>query len=82
MRARNEMLALQEASTIQKSNYTEQRHSGILSERSAILICGVGIAVFTLPILVVLQVLSGLFWGGVTVYQLLNGSGLDKMDEI
>jgi hypothetical protein len=82
MRAENKMIALREASTTSESNFEAQPHSGILSEKSAIAICGLGVAVFAIPILVVIEILSGLYWGGVTVYQFLNGSGLDKMDDI
>jgi hypothetical protein len=82
MRAKTEMLAFQDASTNPNSHFNEQPYSGILSERFAIVFCGVGVAVFALPILVVIQVLSGLYWGGVSVYQLLNGSEFDKLDNI
>ncbi len=76
------MIALQEASTTSKSNFNEQPHRGILSEKSAIVLCGLGIAVFAIPILVVIQVVSGLYWGGASVYQLLSGSGLDKIGDV
>jgi hypothetical protein len=76
------MIALQNAPTASQSRFKEQPQAGILSERSAIMICGLAVAVFTVPILVVLHALSGLYWGGVTVYQLLNGSGFDGKDEI
>ena len=82
MRAKTEMIALQEASTTHTSNFNEQPRSGILSEKSAIALCGLGVAVFALPILVVIQVVSGLYWGGVSVYQLVSGSGLDKIGDI
>jgi hypothetical protein len=82
MRAKTEMIALQEASTTQTSNFNEQPHSGILSEKSAIALCGLGVAVFAIPILVVIQIVSGLYWGGVSVYQLVSGSGLDKIGDI
>jgi ligand-binding sensor protein len=76
------MIALQNAPTTHKSDLKAQPQSGILSERSAIVLCGLGVAVFAIPILVVIQVLSGLYRGGTIVYQLLNGSGFDNMDEI
>ncbi|NEQ23661.1 MAG: hypothetical protein F6K28_31855 [Microcoleus sp. SIO2G3] len=56
--------------------------SGILSERAAIALCSLGVAVFAIPILVVIQICSGLFWGGMTVYQMLNGSGFNSIDDI
>ena len=56
--------------------------SGILSEQAAIALCSLGVAVFAIPILVVIQICSGLFWGGMTVYQLLNGSGFNNLDEV
>ena len=76
------MIALQEASTSQKSNFNQQPQTGVLSEKSAIVLCGLGVAVFAIPILVVIQVLSGLYRGGSCVYQLLSGCGLDKMEDI
>ena len=82
MRAKTEMIAFQDASTNPKLHGDEQHHSGILSERFAILLCGLGVAVFALPILVVIQVLSGLYWGSVSIYQLLSGSELGKLDDI
>jgi hypothetical protein len=82
MRVKTEMIALQQTSTTTQNNFVEQQHSGILSEKSAILLCGVGVAMFAIPVLVVIQVISGLYWGGVSVYELLNGAGLDKINEI
>lgn len=75
------MIALDNNSTIGQNNRNEQSQTGLISEKSAILICGLGVAVFALPILVVIQAISGLFWGSVAVYQLLNGSGA-SMDEV
>lgn len=77
MKGESEMIALQDACTTEQSNFKAQPTSGLLSERAAIVICGLGVAVFAIPILVVIQALSGLFWGGVTVYKLLNGSGFE-----
>lgn len=82
MRAKTEMIAFQEASTTPNSHLNEQPYSGILSERFAIVLCGLGVAVFALPILVMIQVLSGLYWGCVSVYQLLSGSELGKLNDI
>lgn len=76
------MIAFQEASTTPKSHLNEQPYSGILPERFAIVFCGLVVGVFTIPILVVMQVLSGLYWGCVSVYQLLNGSELGKLNDI
>ncbi|HEY9611988.1 hypothetical protein [Allocoleopsis sp.] len=80
MRAKPEMIALQETSTTQKRHFNEQPYPGLLSEKSAIVLCGLGVAMFAIPILVVIQVLSGLYWGGVSVYQLLSGFAVDKLD--
>lgn len=76
------MIALQEASTTHKINFHDRPHQGILSEKSAIVLCGLGVAVFAIPILVVIHIVSGLYWGGVSVYQLLSDSGFDKMGNI
>lgn len=76
------MIAFQDASTNPNLHRDDHNHSGILSERFAIVFCGLSVAVFALPILVVIQVLSGLYWGGVSVYQLLHGSELGKLDDI
>jgi hypothetical protein len=82
MRAKTQMIALQDASTTPQSNFNQQPYAGILSERAAIILCGLGVALFALPILVAMQGLSGLYWGGVSVYQLLSGSDLGKIDDI
>lgn len=76
------MIALQNASTTSQSKFNQQPYAGILSERSAIILCGLVVALFAVPILVAMQGLSGLYWGGVSVYQLLSGSELGKMDDI
>jgi hypothetical protein len=76
------MIALDNTSKIGQNNYNEQSQTGLISEKSAIIICGLGVAVFALPILVIIQVISGLFWGGVLVYKLLNGSDFTSMDEV
>ena len=76
------MIALQETSTTQKRHFNEQPYAGILSEKSAIILCGLGVAMFAIPILVIIQVVSGLYWGGTSIYQLLSGSAVDKLDAI
>lgn len=76
------MIALQNAPITAQSHLNAQPQSGILSERAAIVLCSLSVAVFAIPILVVIQILSGLYWGGVTVYQVLNGSGFDGTDEL
>jgi hypothetical protein len=76
------MIALDNTSTIGQNSRNEQSQTGLISEKSAIVICGLGVAVFALPILVVIQAISGLFWGSVAVYKLLNGSGCASMDEV
>lgn len=76
------MIAINNNSTIGQNNRNEPSQTGLISEKSAIIICGLGVAVFALPILVVIQAISGLFWGGVTVYQLLDASGGAARDEV
>lgn len=76
------MIALQNAPTSRQVISDVKPHSGIISEKSAIALCSLGVAVFTIPILVVIQACSGLFWGGVTVYQLLKGVSFNNLDEI
>ena len=49
---------------------------GILPERFAIVTCGLLIALFAIPLLVVIQVLAALFWGITSVVKLLKGEGL------
>jgi hypothetical protein len=57
--------------------------SAILPERFAIVFCGLLVAVVAIPLLVVIQVLSALFWGTTTVFRLLKGEGLfDEEDGI
>ena len=61
----------------QRSLPSRQNHqSGILPERLAIILCGLLIAVLALPILVMIHVISALFWGTTTVLQLLRGKEL------
>ncbi len=80
--AKKDMIALQNAPMTAQTNLKAQQQSGIISERSAIVLCSLGVSVFTIPILVVIHALSGLFWGGVTVYKLLNNSGFDGTEEV
>ncbi|HEY9675206.1 MAG TPA: hypothetical protein V6D11_27440 [Waterburya sp.] len=82
MKAKTEMIALQEASTTQTSLYNEPAYSGILSEKSAIILCSLGVAVFAIPVLVIIHMLSGLYRGVSTVYQLLSGLQFESMDDI
>lgn len=82
MKVETNMIALQEASTTHQRNFNEQSYSGILSERSAIVLCGLGIAIFSVPILVLIHIVRGLYWGGVSVYQFLSGVDIDKLDNL
>ncbi len=84
MRAEAKMIALNNVNVSASHQVISdvKPQSGILSERAAIALCSLGVAVFAIPILVVIQICSGLFWGGMTVYQLLNGSGFNSLDEI
>ena len=49
---------------------------GIPSEKFAIVTCSLLVAVFALPLLVVIHALAALVWGTTTVFQLVNGEGL------
>lgn len=77
-----EMIALQNIPRLKPSQLDVPPRSGILSERAAIVICGLIVAAIAIPALVVIQVLSGAYKGGTIVYQLLNGTELDMTDEI
>lgn len=75
------MIALNNSTTGQKTS-SEQPQAGLISEKSAIIICGLGVAIFALPILVIMQATSSLFWGGATIYKLLNRSDFGALEEI
>ncbi|MEW6496309.1 MAG: hypothetical protein AB1589_27875 [Cyanobacteriota bacterium] len=47
-----------------------------MSEKSAIVVCCLFIAVLTIPILVVVQTLSTLVWSGNMVVALIKGEGV------
>jgi hypothetical protein len=55
------------------SKREENPHSAILPEKVAIVACGLLVAIFAIPLLVVIQALSAIFWGITTVFELLNG---------
>ena len=55
---------------------TQQGLSVILSEKFAIVSCGLLISVLALPILIVIQALSAIFQGVIIPIQLLNSQGL------
>ncbi|HEY9744462.1 MAG TPA: hypothetical protein V6C90_28555 [Coleofasciculaceae cyanobacterium] len=55
---------------------TQQAPSVILSERFAIVSCGLLISVFAFPILIVIQTLAAIFQGIIIPIQLLNSEGL------
>ncbi|HEY9727864.1 MAG TPA: hypothetical protein V6D50_15555 [Chroococcales cyanobacterium] len=82
MKSPAEMIALQNISKPKQSQIDLQPRSGILSERAAIVICGLTVAAIAIPVLVVIQVLSSVYKGGTTVYRLLDGTELDMTDEI
>jgi hypothetical protein len=52
-----------------------------MSEKSAIILCCLLIAVLTIPVLFVIQALSTLAWSGTMVFQVLNGEGLFDEEE-
>jgi glucose uptake protein GlcU len=69
--------------TANSLNRTQKRHSAILPEKFAIVLCGLLVSVFAIPLLVVIQALSALFWGIATVFHLLSGKGLfNEEDEL
>ena len=76
------MIALRNINSSKQSQLNVHPRSSILSERAAIVICSLTVAAFAIPALVVIQVLSGVYKGGTTVYHLLNGTELDMTDEI
>jgi len=82
MKPQTETLASEHLPKSEQSELIVQPQCGILSERAAIVICTLSVAIFAIPILVVIQVVSGLYQGGSTVYQLLNDSSLDMTDEL
>lgn len=82
MNGETEMIALHNTATTEQAISNSQPNSGILSERSAIVICALGVGIFAIPVLVVIQVVSGLFWGGVTIYKLINNSSFDQIDDV
>ncbi|HEY9603972.1 MAG TPA: hypothetical protein V6C85_20320 [Allocoleopsis sp.] len=82
MKSLTEMIALRNIHRPKQSQLNVQPRSRILSERAAIVICGLTVAAFAIPVLVVIQALSGVYKGGTTVYKLLNGTELDMTDEI
>lgn len=53
----------------------------ILSERFAIVSCGLLIAIFAIPLLVFIQSIVAIFWGITTVFYLLNGKLLFNDDD-
>lgn len=54
----------------------------ILSEKLALVGGVLLISSFAIPLLIVIQILSGLYWGGLTVYKVLSGTGFDEMDAV
>ncbi len=55
---------------------TQKPPSALVSEKFAIVTCGLLIAAVAIPLLVIIQALSGVFLGITTVFELLNGRGL------
>lgn len=53
----------------------------ILSERFAIVSCGLIIAIFAIPLLIFIQSIAAIFWGIITVFYLLNGKLLFSDDD-
>jgi hypothetical protein len=61
---------------VTSSKRKANKNSVVLSEKLAITICGWLIAAIAIPLLAVIQALTAVVWGTVTVFQLLNGKGL------
>ncbi len=66
--------------TVTSSQNGQKPKFAILPERVAIVTCGLLVAVFAIPLLVVIQALAGLVGGITTVFQLLQGK-LNEDDE-
>jgi hypothetical protein len=54
----------------------KKQKSAISSEKLAIVTCGLLIAVFAIPVLVIIQAVAAIFWGTIEVCKLLRGEGL------
>jgi hypothetical protein len=52
-----------------------------MSEKSAIFVCCLLVAVLTIPILVAIQTLSTLIWSGTMIVALVNGQGVFDDEE-
>ncbi len=52
-----------------------------MSEKSAIAVCGLLVAVLTIPILVVIQTLATLVWSATMIGILIKGEGLFDDEE-
>lgn len=63
-------------SSIPISPIRAPKHKALLSEKFAIVVCGLLVGVFAIPLLVVIQTLSAIVWGTTTVFRLLEGEGL------
>lgn len=59
----------------------QKQKSEIISEKFAIVACGLLIALFAIPVLVIIQVIAAIFWGTVWVFKLLNGEGLFNYED-
>ncbi len=63
---------------VSSSRRQAQQRTATVSEEVAIVTCGLLIAVFAILTLIVMQAISAVTWGSVTIWQLLNGKGLFK----
>lgn len=66
------MQGLQQSS-ISSQTFDFRRSPSILPKDAAIAFSVVGVALLALPVLVVLQVLSSLYWGVVTIHSTVGG---------
>jgi hypothetical protein len=66
----------QESTSVISLESPQKPKSAIVSEKFAIVTCGLAVAVLTIPLLVVIHALAGIVWGTITVFQLLQGKVL------
>ena len=75
------MQVLQQSS-ISDQTFDFRQSSSILPKDAAIAFSVVGVALLALPVLVVLQILSSLYWGVVTIYSTVGGGDFNLDREL
>jgi hypothetical protein len=61
---------------VSSSRRKAKQTPAIVSEKFAIVTCSLLIAVFAIFVMIVMQAISAVIWGTLTIWQLLNGKGL------